>query len=117
MPQITARLSPTLRQRFEEYALSLGLTGSSLARLLLVRELQATMAGSRVRGRKRESEDGKLTAHSCSDEIVRRLQAYADGKRTSRADAARLIFERELSDRWLARATKLSGSQPRHKKG
>jgi hypothetical protein len=59
---------------------------------------------SRVVDRKRGSEDAKLTAHSCSAETVKRFQAYADARRLSRAEAAKLVFERELSERWLVNA-------------
>jgi hypothetical protein len=110
MPQITARLSPQARRRFEKYAISLGLNGSSLARLLLVRELQRPMKSPTRAGRRGGSEDGKLTAHSCSAETIRQLQAYADARRKSRAEVAKIVFERELRDRWLAKAI---GSGPR----
>src|SRR5690349_10820966 len=105
MPQITARLSPEARQDFENYASSVGLNGSSLARLLIVRELM--LSGKppaadveRVVG----SNDGKLTAHSCSPETVALFDVYASAQRLSRAAAAKRIFERELRDRWLFKA-------------
>jgi hypothetical protein len=104
MPQITTRLSPKARRQFEKYAVSLGLTGSSLARLLLVRELQRPMKSRPRSFGKSGSEDGKLTAHSCSADTVKQLQARANAQRLSRAEAAKLIFERELQDRWLAGA-------------
>lgn len=105
MPQITVRLSPRARESFEKYAASVGLKGSSLARMLIVREL-----GRRVKRPpciaepKPGAEEGKLTAHSCSDETVEQLDAYADARGWSRAAAAQSIFERELRDRWLAKA-------------
>ena len=101
MSQITARLSPGERRRFEKYALSLGLNGSSLARLLLQRELGGPIKRPvRFRG----SEDGKLTAHSCSAEAVRLLKAHADAQGVSKAEAAKFIFQRELRERWLSKA-------------
>ena len=59
---------------------------------------------TRVVDRKRGSEEGKLTAHSCSAETVKRFQAYADARQLSRAEAAKLVFERELRERWLVKA-------------
>lgn len=100
MPQITTRLSPETRRKFELYAASLGLNGSALARLLLVRKLRQPMG----MGRKTDSEDGKLTAHSCDSVTVKRLQAYARAHRMSRAAAAKSIFERELTEQWLFKA-------------
>lgn len=64
---------------------------------------------SPFRGRKRGSEDGKLTAHSCSAATVKRLKAYAAAKRISRAEAAKAVFERELRERWLAKAMGWNG--------
>jgi hypothetical protein len=105
MPQITARLSPEDRLRFEKYAISFGLNGSSLARLLLLRELRVRMERPRdVVGRKRDSGYRKLTAHSCGAAIVKRLRAYAEARHVSRAEAAKLIFEHELSECWLLKA-------------
>lgn len=102
MPQITARLSPRSRRRFEDYARSVGLNGSSLARLLLFRALQG--GGMAIRRKKSVSKDGKLTAHDCGVEAVQRLRDYAEERRISKAEAAKHIFENELTDRWLAHA-------------
>ena len=104
MSQITARLSPTKRQRFERYAESLGLNGSSLARLLLARALGYPVGVPQMGRQTRGSSDGKLTAHLCNSTIVKRLQAYADSQKFSRSEAARLIFEEELTERWLFKA-------------
>jgi hypothetical protein len=105
MPQITARLSPEVRQRFETYAVSVGLNGSSLARLLIVRELRQKR---RLWGQRTDegirSGNAKLTAHSCSAEIVDQFDAYAKASQLSRAAAAKLVFERELRDKWLINA-------------
>lgn len=118
MPQITARLPPQARRQFEKYAVSLGLNGSSLARLLLLRQLWGPVKGpSPGVGRKQGSEDRKLTAHSCSAETVKRLRIYAKARRISPAEAAKLIFERELRERWLARAMGLNRLPERPRKG
>jgi hypothetical protein len=107
MPQITARLSPEERRLFEEYATSLGLNGSSLARLLLARAL-----GHPVRSlspiRRKEKAEAKLTAHYCSIEALRRLRARAAASKMSPAEAAKVVFTRELDERWLAKAAGLS---------
>lgn len=100
MTQITVRLSPRERRQFEDYATSLGLNGSSLARLLLRRAL-----GGPVKGQiPTRSEDGKLTAHSCSAMAVRRLAARAKAQGVSNAEAAKAIFKGELEEQWLLKA-------------
>lgn len=104
MSQITARLSPTKRQQFEDYAESVGLNGSSLARLLLARAFGRPVGVPGMGRQTRGSNDGKLTAHLCNSIIVGRLEAYANSRRFSRAEAARAIFERELTERWLFKA-------------
>jgi hypothetical protein len=111
MTQITARLSPTSRRRFEVYAKSLGLNGSSLARVLLLRALGLRMPSDE----KQDSQDGKLTAHGCTDDVVQRLKAHAKTRRVTKAKAVKDIFERELKDCWLAHAMGLSqqSRQPR----
>jgi len=117
MTQISARLSPTARKRFEKYALSLGLNGSSLARLLLVRKLQTPMAGLAHRSqRSRGIDDGKLTAHGCTDDMVQRLKTYAKRGRVSKAKAVKDIFECELKDCWLASAMGLSQQSQQSRK-
>jgi hypothetical protein len=104
MPQITTRLSPKIRREFESYAQSLGLNGSALARLLIVRELSRPLRP--YRGSQKGGDGDKLTAHFHSSAIVRRFQKAAK-KGASIDAAAKSLFERELKDRWLWRALKL----------
>jgi hypothetical protein len=114
MPQITARLSPEARQSFEKYAASVGLKGSALARLLIVRALRRRAnRPSCVVVSKPGTEEGKLTAHSCSAETVAQFDAYAKARGLSRAAAAKFIFERELRDRWLIKAMCWKPGTPR----
>jgi antitoxin component of RelBE/YafQ-DinJ toxin-antitoxin module len=111
MPQITARLSPDIRDRFARYAAEVGLDASELARLLIVREMlvqrlprpvksQANIAG---RAAKRYGER-KLTAHFHLSKKVSEFDRYARAQSLSRAAAARRIVERELHEEWLAKA-------------
>ena len=46
----------------------------------------------------------KLTAHFHETEMVEEFDAYAKASKHNRTSAARFIFERELSERWLAKA-------------
>jgi hypothetical protein len=61
--------------------------------------------------RKVTAEDGKLTAHSCSAQAIKRLEALAAAEGVSRAEAAKGVFERELRERWLAKAAGLTVEQ------
>ena len=109
MPQITARLSPEARKEFEQYAASLGLNGSSLARLLIVRELgpRPNRLSPRPTRRKAFKDPGKLTAHSCSAETIAAFRDFADSRGPSRSAVAKEIFERELREQWLLKAIQL----------
>jgi hypothetical protein len=89
----------------------MGLDASELARLLITREMrvrrlpQLTSGRTNAaRGRPRKSGDTKLTAHFHLSENVDEFDAYAGARGMTRAAAARLIFERELREKWLAKA-------------
>lgn len=103
MPQITARLSREARQEFEEYAQSLGLTGASLARLLIVRALGSPL---KPRRKRHHNIDGKITAHFRHANVVKQFKRYAGRTGLSNAKAAKQLFERELKYRWLYRKAK-----------
>jgi uncharacterized protein len=110
MPQITTRLSPGIRSRFERYAAKLGLDASELARLLILREIRVRRLrrnhplhpGRRVA--RKGGVERKLTAHFHLADNVNEFGRYANAKGFSRAAAARLIAERELDEKWLAKA-------------
>jgi antitoxin component of RelBE/YafQ-DinJ toxin-antitoxin module len=111
MPQITARLSPDIRHRFEQYAAELGLDASELARLLITREmrirrvLQLSKCQSDANRRPaKKLGERKLTAHFHLPEKVAEFDRHARAFNLSRAAAARLIVERELREKWLAKA-------------
>jgi hypothetical protein len=110
MAQINARLSPEIRERFDDYAAGLGLDAAELARLLIVRELRVrriSMPGGNPQGPSKASTTTghrKLTAHFHLSEQVAEFDRYANERGLSRAAAAKLIFERELREMWLAKA-------------
>src|SRR5271157_1165308 len=109
MAQINARLSPRIRDRFDDYAAKLGLDAAELARLLIVRELRVRrilMSSNPQAPSKASTATGhrKLTAHFHRAEQVAEFDRYANAHGLSRAAAAKLIFERELRETWLAKA-------------
>lgn len=111
MAQITARLSPVIRDRFDQYAVEVGLDASELARLLFTREMRIRRRrrlanrppGPAGRSPKRYGER-KLTAHFHWPETVAEFDRYANAQGLNRAAAARLIIERELHEKWLEKA-------------
>jgi antitoxin component of RelBE/YafQ-DinJ toxin-antitoxin module len=118
MPQITTRLSPEIRDRFERYAAKLGLDASELARLLILREIRVgrlrrdKSRPSRRRAAHKRGSERKLTAHFHLADNVDEFARYAHARGFSRAAAARLIAEQELHERWLARALVWTPSPP-----
>jgi hypothetical protein len=110
MAQITARLSPVIRDRFGQYAAEVGLDASELARLLITREMciRRRRLTDRQSGRAgklpKKYSERKLTAHFHGPEKVAEFDRFADAQHLSRAAAARLIVEREVHERWLAKA-------------
>jgi hypothetical protein len=109
MSQITARLSPDIRDRFDKYAAEVGLDASELARLLIVREMRVRRLLGRSTSQPerypaKKYGDRTLTAHFHLSEEVAKFDRYAQAQKLSRSGAARLIVERELRERWLAKA-------------
>jgi len=107
MPQINARLSHEIRKRFEQYAAEIGLDASELARLLIVRAMRRRWkprAPIKTAKADPHTVQWKLTAHFHRQEEVDEFDSYAGIFGLRRATAARLIFERELDERWLAHA-------------
>jgi hypothetical protein len=111
MTQITARLSPVIRDRFDRYAAEVGLDASELARLLFTRELcirrghrLATRQSGPTRKPPKKYGERKLTAHFHRPEKVAEFDRYANAQGLSRAAAAKLVVERELREKWLAKA-------------
>jgi hypothetical protein len=110
MTQINARLSPEIRERFDEYSATVGLDAAELARLLIVRELHGPRPLLLRKNRETRlptttgASHRKLTAHFHGAEEVSKFDKLAKTCGFSRAAAAKLIFERELSEMWLAKA-------------
>jgi hypothetical protein len=110
MAQITARLSPSIRDRFDRYAAEVGLDASELARLLITREMhvrrleQLAKKQSKLSGASPKYGQRKLAAHFHRAKKVAEFGRYAVAQRMSRAAAARAIVEWELHERWLVRA-------------
>ena len=108
MTQITTRLSPELRRDFEDYAAGLGLDASELARLLIIRELKRRRILKNLKYRHLSLLDGsnriKLTAHFHGSEPIKKFDQHAKTAGLSRASAARVLYARELEERWLVKA-------------
>ena len=108
--QITARLSPETKARFEQCATKFGLDGSELAKLLIVRERhqkRLKQAGKHQMDEPRRDSRGRrptVTAHLSSVKEVRDFDAYARQCGLSRNRAAACLFEAEVRERWLERA-------------
>ena len=115
-PQITIRLPSSEKTRFEEYAGSLGLGASELAKLLIVREqhrrrlAESRMASGPSRKSRRPAGTGKrlptITAHLSSKEEVKKFDAYARECGLNRNGAGAWILQNELRERWLEKAIK-----------
>jgi hypothetical protein len=116
MPQINARLSREIRKRFEQYAAEIGLDASELARLLIVRAMRRQrnlgppMNSAKIQAR---GVQRKLTAHFHQQENVDEFDRYALAMGLRRAAAAKLIFENELDERWLAHALLWAPRKPK----
>jgi hypothetical protein len=111
MPQITARLSTDIRDRFDRYAAEVGLDASELARLLITREMRlrrllrpANCQSNAAGTPSRKYGERKLTAHFHMPSQVAKFGKYAHAQKLSRAAAAKLIVERELREKWLVKA-------------
>ena len=114
VPQITARLQPEIKKQFEQYAESLGLDASELAKLLIVRERhQMRIAKLKEAGKvsqrpRRPSGESKrlptITAHLSSLKDVEEFDAYVIKYGFSRSSAGAYLFEFEVRERWLEKA-------------
>ena len=114
VPQITARLSPTIKKQFEQYAASFGLGVSELAKLLIVRErhqkrlikLKGTAKVSRNsrQSTKTNNRLPTITTHLSSLKDVEDFDAYVRECGFSRSSAGAFLFEAEMQERWLEKA-------------
>jgi hypothetical protein len=109
MPQINARLPRKFRALFDQYSAEVGLDAAELARLLIVREMHVQRIVPRrrrkpVTNRSASTPYRKLTAHFHHAASIAGFDRYARSHGLSRANAAKLIFEHELKERWLLKA-------------
>jgi hypothetical protein len=114
VPQITARIQPEIKKQFEQYAESLGLDASELAKLLIVRErhqrrlAKLKEAGKVVQRSRRAYGDGSrlptITAHLSSVKDVKEFDTYVAKHGFSRSAAGAYLFEAEVRERWLEKA-------------
>lgn len=111
MAQITTRLTKRERRSFEKYALSMGLNGSALARLLIARHLGTAIKGGRTSKKGRGRDEGKLTAHFHGSGIVREFKASARQHQMSEAEAAKRLFKDELCHQSVMKALGLDDKQ------
>jgi hypothetical protein len=120
MAQINARLSLKIRAQFQTYASKVGLDAGELARLLIVREMRRRKILPSARRNQTEARlivgrSRKLTAHFHHLATVDEFDKFADTFGFNRAAAAKLIFEHELGEMWLAKAL-LWTPEPRYGK-
>ena len=116
VPQITIRLAPNVKLEFDEYASSLGLDASELARLLVVREsrqkrlFKLVSTGQAPAKPQRQSGARKLTvtAHMPSVADVTKFDRYAHSCQSNRNGVGAWLLEAELKERWLENAIRFA---------
>ena len=104
--QITAYLPSDDAEAFLRYSNSLGIDKSSLANLLVVRELRLNRLGSLSRFRHSQPSASciKVTAHLTDPAIKDEFTASATRHELRPGAAAAMIFLAELEERWLERS-------------
>jgi hypothetical protein len=105
MVQIGGYLTPEEHAEFKRYAAQFHLKDSSLANLLLARELrlrrlarlkQSFLPSSPLKKRSR------VTAHQSDPGVKTAFEALARDAAISPGQAAAVLFRAELTERWLA---------------
>lgn len=101
--QITAYLPSDDAETFLSYSNSVGIDKSSLANLLIVRELRLDRLGSLSRFRHGQPSASciKVTAHLSDSAIKDAFTASAARHKLRPGTAASIIFRAELEERWL----------------
>lgn len=109
--QVTIRLRSPLKAKFDAYTERLGVDGSELAKLLIVREqnLQRLRAGRDIKKLQRRPKGNAdrlptVTAHFSRIEAAEKFSIYAKSCGLSRSSAGAWLLEAELSERWLEAA-------------
>jgi hypothetical protein len=107
MVQIGGYLSAEEHAEFKRYAAQFHLKESSLANLLIARELrlrrltrlaQAFTQGSPLKKRAR------ITAHQADGRVKEAFEALAHDAGVSPDQAAAVLYRAELTERWLAKS-------------
>ena len=102
--QIGGYLSETEHRAFKQYAASLGVSESSLASLIVLRELhQQRMLEliPRFQGRVPAQERKRITAHQRDPEPKAAFDAWCNVAGIPPDQGATILFRAELDERWL----------------
>lgn len=106
MVQIGGNLRAEELAQFQDYVAGLLITESSLANLLVQRELRLRRLGDlakRYQGAVTTAErGGRVTGHQSTDELKRDFEAHAEKVGLVPGHAATILFRAELQERWLA---------------
>lgn len=104
MAQIGGYLSPEEHLEFKRYAAQFHLKDSSLANLLLARELRlqrlAELKGAYARTTP-SKQRSRITAHHADPGVKEAFDAHARSAGVSPDQAASILFRTELAERWL----------------
>lgn len=107
MAQIGGNLRPGELAEFKQYASNLLISESSLANLLIQREVWLRRLGhlmKRFAGPVPASErGGRITGHQANGELKEALKRHAKEQGTNLSHAATILFRAELDERWLAK--------------
>jgi len=109
MAQILGYLPKEECDQFRAYAATLNLEASSLANLLLLREL-AQQRLSELKAFRHDiprNRCGKIVAHQSDDRTKDAFAAHAALYQLKPGPAASLVFRAELTERWLSRSLQI----------
>ena len=102
--QITGRISSRQGAAFVAYADSFGLSRTSLAKLLILRELNRKSLRY-MNGLPRDK-DYTITVHYKEPKIKNQFETYAESLGIGPGEAAAYIFLLELNEKWLLKCLK-----------
>lgn len=105
MAQIGGNLRPDEFAEFQRYASNLLISESSLANLLIQREMRLkrlSELSTRLSGPVPTSErGGRVTGHQSDGELKEAFERHAKEQGLVAGHAATILFRAELEDRWL----------------
>ncbi|OYW45878.1 MAG: hypothetical protein B7Z08_01385 [Sphingomonadales bacterium 32-68-7] len=107
MAQIGGYLSPAEHLEFKRYAAQFQLKDSSLANLLLARELRLRRLSDLKASYLRSTplpQRSRITAHQADAAVKAAFEAQAREAGLSPDQAAAIVFRAELGERWLERS-------------